>query len=297
LPKAAPPALPDRVLEVLDTPTAESIAVRLLETQGIQTAHYIALSHRWGGRSTLKTTKRTLSLRLKGFYLDDLPRTFRDAVLVAKALGIKYIWIDSLCIIQDDRKDWLVQSAKMGSIYINSTLTVAAHSARQCNEGFLWRSQVSPILRILPRQSGFGFLVSIPDIDNHTIAKRFLRSEISHRAWTLQELTLSPRILHFVENRLFWECEHRPLEIEDWLPETTAGIFRRSVAGHTVFTAWLKLISHYSDYKMTKSEDKLVAVAGIANVWRGNIERPEERHYHCGVFQQGYRKIIAMVSV
>jgi hypothetical protein len=130
LPKDTPPVLPDRVLELLDTPATDSIRLRLLETNGSRIGYYIALSHRWGGDFTLKTTNSTLSQRLKDFCLEDLPRTFRDTVLVAKALGIMYLWIDSLCIIQDDRKDWLEQSTKMGSIYMNSTFTIAVSALR-----------------------------------------------------------------------------------------------------------------------------------------------------------------------
>jgi hypothetical protein len=286
LPNDTPPVLPDRVLEILDTPSTESISLRLLETRDGEAGYYIALSHRWGGDFTLKTTKSTLSQRLKGFCLENLPQTFRDAVLVAKALGIMYLWIDSLCIVQDDRKDWLEQSAKMGSIYMSSAFTIAAHSAGQCNEGFLWRSQVSSTLRILPKRGGPEFLVSIPDVNDRGLRTRFIESEISRRAWILQELTLSPRILHFVENRLFWECEHRSPEISGSALETTATIFRDGSGEAGVHIMWLKLIEQYSNYQMTKNGDKLVALAGIVDVWRSVIERPDDKQYHCGVFQE-----------
>lgn len=222
--KDIPLTLPDRGIEIMDTPSVDAITLCLFETRG-KIGYYIALIHRWGGNFTLKTTKRTLSRRLRGFCFEDMPRKFRDAVLVAKALGIRYLWIDSLCIVQDDRQDWLEQSAKMGSIYMNSDFTIAAHSAGQCNEGFLWRSQVSSALRISPRRGGPEFVVSIPDIDEQELHTRFVESEISRRAWILQELTLSPRILHFVENCLCWECEHRAPEISGSKLETTATIF------------------------------------------------------------------------
>ncbi|KAH7152587.1 heterokaryon incompatibility protein-domain-containing protein [Dactylonectria macrodidyma] len=286
LPKDQPPILPDRVIEILDTSTSESIHLRLLETHGTQFGSYIALSHRWGGALTLKTTKDTFTDRLNGFRLMDLPRTFQDTVLVAKALGIKHLWIDSLCIVQDDRQEWLEQSAKMGSIYMNSTFTIAAHSAGQCNEGFLWRSQVASTLHISPKRGGPDFVLSLPDLDEGMIRQRFLQSEISRRAWILQELTLSPRILHFVENRLFWECEHRTLEIEKSVAETTAAIFRQAGSEPDVHTMWLKLVSRYTEYAMTKSGDKLVALAGVVEVWTKMINRPEDRHHHCGVFHE-----------
>ncbi|KAH8680344.1 heterokaryon incompatibility protein-domain-containing protein [Ilyonectria robusta] len=284
--KDEPPTLPDRVIEILDSPSSDSIMLRLRSTHGKQAGYYIALSHRWGGDLTLKTTRDTLADRLKGFSLDDLPRTFQDVVLVAKAMDIQYVWIDSLCIVQDHREEWLEQSAKMGSIYLDSTVTVAAHSAGQCNEGFLWRSQVPSTLRIAPQKGGPEFLVSLPDIDPGQLRARFINSEISRRAWILQELTLSRRILHFVEGHLFWECEHQSPLPHDLGRETTADMFRNAHNLPNVLTMWLKLVSQYTEYQMTQNGDKLVALAGILDVSMKRIKEPERMNYHCGVFQQ-----------
>ncbi|KAK3380843.1 heterokaryon incompatibility protein-domain-containing protein, partial [Podospora didyma] len=261
-----------------------------------QVGHYIALSHRWGGKLSLKTTKCTLSRRFNGFCIDNLSRTFRDAVCVAKALGIEYIWIDSLCIVQDDRGDWLEQSTKMGSIYMNSAFNIAAHSAGQFNEGFLWRSQVSPALCISPKHGGPPFLVSIPYVEADQLYGRFTRSEISHRAWILQELTLSPRILHFVEDRLFWECRHRVPEIDGKTPEITAAMFRGAGGGLAVHTMWLKPVSRYTDYQMTKTGDKLVALSGIVDVWWRTMQRLGDSDYHCGVFQEDMERSLLWYS-
>lgn len=284
--KDEPPILPDRVIEIMDSPSSDSITLRLRSTHGKQAGYYIALSHRWGGDLTLKTTRDTLADRLKGFSLDDLPRTFQDVVLVAKAMEIKYVWIDSLCIVQDNREEWLEQSAKMGSIYLDSTVTVAAHSAGQCNEGFLWRSQVPSTLRIAPQQGGPEFLVSLPDIDPGQLRARFVNSEISRRAWILQELTLSRRILHFVEGHLFWDCEHQSPLPHDLGQEATAAMFRNARDLPDMLTMWLKLVSQYTEYQMTQSGDKLVALAGILDVSMKRIKEPEKMTYHCGVFQQ-----------
>ena len=312
LQSSKPPQLPDRVIEIIEE-SSDKFTLRLLSTYGSQRGHYITLSHRWGGSFTLKTTKNTLSDRAKGFAFKDLPRTFRDVVVVAKAMGILYVWIDSLCIVQDDEQEWLGQSVKMGSIYANSTFTIAAHSASQCNEGFLWRGQVSPWLRISPVSQlpgltplmdtdddfEYGFEVLLPHLADFDLRDRFVQSEIARRAWILQELTLSPRILHFVENYLLWECEHKSPEIGGFPIETTATVFRHIASNETdsqgstafgIYTNWLKLVSRYTAYQMTKTEDKLIALAGITRVWPQFVDKTtsqvRKEEHHCGVFQE-----------
>jgi hypothetical protein len=66
-----------------------------------------------------------------------LPRTFQDAVLVTRRLGVKYLWIDSLCIIQDDVEDWQTESGKMADIYSDAYLVIGANRSADCNGGFL----------------------------------------------------------------------------------------------------------------------------------------------------------------
>jgi Heterokaryon incompatibility protein (HET) len=96
-----PRVLPTRVLDVS---TGGTNHVRLVEAQG--TGFYTALSHCWGKPDDLfTTTKVTLKQRLTGISLEELPRTFLDAVLITQRLGVQYLWIDSLCIVQDDKLD------------------------------------------------------------------------------------------------------------------------------------------------------------------------------------------------
>ncbi|KAH6702239.1 HET domain-containing protein [Verticillium dahliae] len=100
-------------------------------------ARYIALSHCWGPDAPFTTTWVTLTQREEGIEWNDLPRTFQDAITVARQLDVEYMWIDSLCIIQDDEDDWAVESLKMGFIYERAYLTVAAATAASDREGFL----------------------------------------------------------------------------------------------------------------------------------------------------------------
>jgi hypothetical protein len=134
-----PKPLPKRVLNVSDN------KVMLVET-GLKEDLYVALSHCWGIEQLLTTTRDTIANRMAGIDLQDMPKTFRDAVTMTRALGLRYIWIDSLCIIQGDAKDWKEQAAVMGDIYAGSYLNIAATRSAGGSEGFLssrWTSRDS----------------------------------------------------------------------------------------------------------------------------------------------------------
>jgi hypothetical protein len=119
------PELPTRIIDVgID---ADGPAVRLVETKGRQ-EHYVALSHCWGPptKRPLCTTKATFLQHLAGIPVSSLPKTFRDAVAITRLLHLRYLWIDSLCIIQDDRKDWSVEAPRIGTVYSKAYLVIAA---------------------------------------------------------------------------------------------------------------------------------------------------------------------------
>ncbi|KAL5326255.1 hypothetical protein ACEPPN_007393 [Leptodophora sp. 'Broadleaf-Isolate-01'] len=125
-------ALPSRVL-VIDE-SSSSGKIQLLETRGF-IGRYVALSHCWGLSHRIVTTKANLNDMKRGIVVEDLPRTFRDAVVITHLLGIIYLWIDSLCIIQDDAQDWEREAALMGDVYANSYLTIAASSSTDDSSG------------------------------------------------------------------------------------------------------------------------------------------------------------------
>ncbi|ORY13348.1 heterokaryon incompatibility, partial [Clohesyomyces aquaticus] len=105
--------------------------VKLVETKEGQTGCYVALSHCWGSPENhpLETTKENYGERLAGVPLENLPKTFRGVVKITNHIGVKYLWIDSLCIIQDDTEDWKQEAAKMGAVYEYARLTIAAADA------------------------------------------------------------------------------------------------------------------------------------------------------------------------
>ena len=102
----------------------------MYEQEKTQIGRYAALSHCWGSFQPLVSIKNDIKARKQGLYQDELPRIFRDAVELCRELRVAYLWIDSLCIIQDDDSDWTIESSKMQDIYRNACLVISAvHTA------------------------------------------------------------------------------------------------------------------------------------------------------------------------
>jgi hypothetical protein len=157
---------------------------------------YATLSHCWGGIDFLKLTTTTLELFKKSIPLEQLTKTFRDTIAVVRKLGIPYLWIDSLCIIQDSSEDWETEATLMSSVYGSSTITIAAAGAVNGrsglflqSEGYVWKVHIE-----VPTDSGLqGWDFFTPGNYETSVSKSALRK----RAWVLQEILLSPRILYF----------------------------------------------------------------------------------------------------
>lgn len=118
--------LPTRVIDV-GSPDGGT-PLHLCDTNG-QAGDFIALSHCWGGRQPLELTKENADPLKSCVPWAKLPNTFQDAIAVTRMLGLRYIWIDSLCIIQNDAQDWEREAAKMALIFESAYLTIAATAA------------------------------------------------------------------------------------------------------------------------------------------------------------------------
>jgi len=124
--------LPTRVLD-LGHPD-KPLSVKLYESSGLE-AHYTCLSHCWGQTRSIKTERSNIASHYQGIVWTTLPRTFQDAIVFTRKLGLHYLWIDSLCIMQDEKFDWLKESANMSSIYKNSYLTISATKSANDDRG------------------------------------------------------------------------------------------------------------------------------------------------------------------
>lgn len=122
--------LPTRVIDIGNS-DAEA---RLYVTKG-ESAKYAALSHCWGSRIPVSTTAATLEDRLQSIQFDVSSRAFTEAVNVTRRLGIRYLWIDSLCIIQKSEDDWATEAGRMSDVFQNATVTLSADAARDASDG------------------------------------------------------------------------------------------------------------------------------------------------------------------
>ncbi|PTD02123.1 hypothetical protein HYE67_000224 [Fusarium culmorum] len=144
---------------------------------------------------------------------DQLPKTIQDAILVTRSLGVRYLWVDALCILQSEgpddvkhREDWSYEAARFGKYYENALLTIAATGVSSSDQGlFLPR----PLLRLEPKsltfRSGTPLSYTVRPFTASWLSET-LCGPLSKRGWALQERLLSRRVLHFAENMILWEC-------------------------------------------------------------------------------------------
>lgn len=290
-PRDAPPTpLPKRVVDVSASP------VRLLADSDHK-ADYTCLSHCWGSsKPACITLKATIAENQAGINCESIPKTFQDAIDFTRRLGIQYIWIDSLCILQDDLDDWKQESAKMATIYQNSYLTLCATSSSNCHGGlYSTRSPQDQAINLpFTTRDGTSYDIYCQTIGPHLPgypARLDDEAVLSHfplltRAWCFQERHLSPRLLHFTDKELMWECgeftscECTPKENDRvrpaWLSDKQA-VFLDDDTPQINFT-WRNLMSISSRLNLTYAADRLPALSGLAKrvqAAKGGVESDE----------------------
>ena len=168
---------------------------------------YVALSHCWGpaAKRPLCTTRANLQEYMASIPWDELPQTFQDVVEVCAQLHVQYVWIDSLCIVQDDPLDWNSEARKMGSVYENAYFTIAATAAHDSSAGLF---KVRQPLRMapIPYQSGDGKPSQVYAYIRPKPEEAFKAAPLDQRAWAFQEYFLSRRIVHFTKHGPVWAC-------------------------------------------------------------------------------------------
>lgn len=287
--------LPKRVIEISANP---SESPRLRITNG-ESGQYVILSHCWGSKGLAKLKDSLITEYQEAIAPEVLPRSFRDAIDITRRLGFRYLWIDALCISQDNAVDWAEEAPKMASYYGQSTLMIAATAAEDSSRGILTNRDVlySPVLgkeqRYCLRQRLLRWVWDIK------------RSVLATRGWAAQERMLAPRIIHYTRRQMIWECA-KGLRFEasgidekkigsgqidlDFKKEKLQPFVTKALDGaNSAFDGqndnvdrasdaklsqislnqirtWQQCVDEYSKCSLTISSDKLHALSGVAAI-------------------------------
>lgn len=258
--------------------------LKLVQTSNQDFIRYAALSYTWGEAHATKiekakikaagTTEENLQQRKTSFPLPALPDTIQDSIRLTLSLGLRYIWIDQICITPD--ADWNNESSKMHEIYGNAHVTLAICTSIKATERIpysreAWRFQTG-ICRLYS-----GHWLANVDMPLNEIRQR---SPLYTRAWTLQEERLSPRVLYVCGQQIYWSC------LLSQRNETGQNIAQNHLEGLDSFTwmrnpqsflqarrdqdlvslrvQWLELVTAYVKRDITNPSDRFLAIAGLA---------------------------------
>ncbi|OCL03837.1 HET-domain-containing protein, partial [Glonium stellatum] len=275
-------ALPSRVIDV--GPLDGSQEPKLVETKGLF-GKYLTLSHCWGGSQPIKTVRDTLEENKRCILWSSIPKTFQDAITITRRLELQYLWIDSLCIIQDDTTDWELESANMAAIYENSLLTISASLAANANQGcFSLRDPPYEVHGLGPNGQQYSVLVrKLMSHDDLSVnAARWAYESgipLLDRAWAYQERLLATRIVHFLPRELFWECKDAlRCECAEYIPPSSTN--SRDFI-QLALKIWPMIVSEYSARSLTFRKDRLPALSGVAKRME---EKTNSAKYMAGIW-------------
>ncbi|KAK3323124.1 heterokaryon incompatibility protein-domain-containing protein [Cercophora scortea] len=278
---------------------------------------YIALSYCWGMVHPIKTTRASVASHRQGVDIESLPRTFRDVITVAQKLHVSYIWIDSLCIIQDDVQDWEAECPRMGDVYRNAFLVVAASDATDSTVGFLHsycdHSLDSGQVVSLPcpkcsasrpnlEAEATSFFIEALPANPLTIRPQDKPRHLATRGWAFQERLLASRYLSVSSRNMEWECGecvqkdelHHPRSHSTWPDRKANYKLTRRLPGseddviwdHELHEDWLRILCVYSSCNLTHSSDRLPAFSGTAQLFSSQFS--VRGRYLAGIWEQWF---------
>ncbi|KAH7383209.1 heterokaryon incompatibility protein-domain-containing protein [Pyrenochaeta sp. MPI-SDFR-AT-0127] len=300
---------PTRLLYIGEPDTKESHVRLIHTTDEPPTSPYTTLSHRWGGSHFIQLTQSKLKDFHTGIPISNMPRTFQEAIFVSRQQGIRYLWIDSLCIIQDpnDLSDWLREASLMDKVYSHSHCNISASDAENSSEGLFRKHgpQTHVIDKVALCLKGLNQVRQFAEctvIEYYFWQRNIEECPVNRRGWVFQERVLSPRVLHFGHDQLFWEClEHAACEkYLLGMPETSDSYLSPRIKididihnlrdkgldlSRHLEKLWVQLVATYSSTTLTNPSDKLIAISGIAKriaslvndtylagMWRNDLE-------------------------
>ncbi|KAL6408289.1 het domain-containing protein [Ilyonectria robusta] len=305
-------ALPKRVVRISretngdKTETSDHPQVHLYETRDGELGEYVCLSHCWGKTQIITTTSDNIEKHKVQIEWSDLSKTFRDAIIFADNIGIDFIWIDSLCIIQNSREDWESEAVKMASYYINGEFTIAATSSTDGSGGLYHtvppEEEALQIEGLDPKSNtNFGVWARRSVAHHHDVledkTKTNERFPLLTRGWVYQERILSRRFLHFGPREVHWECHEEvscqcggikaALELNPSGKETanqSLAISQTQLQMDKMVLLWSRQIENLTRLDFTYISDHLAALAGIATLM---VQSGQSSRYLAGLWQDG----------
>ncbi|KAM7184768.1 Heterokaryon incompatibility protein (HET) domain containing protein [Naviculisporaceae sp. PSN 640] len=282
-----PPKLPSRVLDlrlpVLEVTPVPS-RIYLYEPEENTRAEYVALSYCWGDPrdNVTTTTANYANILSDGICASALPKTIMDSIRVCTSLKLQYLWVDALCIVQDNEENKHSEIAKMADIYRNSTVAIVAASAERVSDGFLDNydelvsGSVQPLPLYLDKYGGPCGTIYLRQEKDHLLQ----HEPLFKRAWAYQEYVLPARALVFNSTQALFKCNPSRGSLEPilktniwpWGPTFNTGVVGKSSGPVQGYDGWTGVVETYSMRKLTLFSDRLSALAGVAsmvgNTWK-----------------------------
>ncbi|KAL6704544.1 hypothetical protein ACN47E_008173 [Coniothyrium glycines] len=259
---------------------------------------YAVLTYCWGPYSQSMTLKANITERHKRLDISLLPQTLQDAIFTTRKLGLEYIWIDSICILQDDRDDWAREAATMAGVYSNGYVVLAATAAAASTQGFLWPRKPPLVVQCAPAV-GPSFEVLARRNDTHwcNLDRHSNEYSLFSRAWCMQERYLARRIVHFLPAEVRFECRcydacecdavpwphPEPTSGDDFYRELRAACESGTIGDLEFAGLWNNLTKEYSEMGITHRTDLLPALGGIAR----SLAPISPGRYLAGLWEKG----------
>ena len=264
---------------------------------------YVTLSHRWPNQPFTKLNSSTIVQLQHGIDISSLPHVFQDAITVARHLHINYLWIDALCILQDQDhcSDWKEESQNMDKVYSCAFLNISATMAIDGTESLFqersWGSLLPSEIELEVSGLNQKYYVQNGNLWHDEI----IDAPLSKRGWVFQERFLACRVLHFGQHQLGWECQELDaLEVlpKGLAPASAISIWSKSEVASMMANLnhqsdetldlrfanlWQELVTEYSKCKLTYPQDKLVAFLGVAK----RVKEAKPDHYVDGMWRKG----------
>lgn len=267
--------LPTRLIDV----ASGDQEVRLVSTNNAE-GRYAALSYCWGGTQSGKTLRASFAVRQQHINIDELSETVRQAIQTTRRMGLRYIWIDAICIIQDDETDRTKEISQMCDIYRQAYVTIVAASAASSSEGFLQIRRTPSSTTNVPFWAANGKLGSVSLVpEGHYDDSS---ESVNARCWTLQERLLSRRLVIFASHTIQLQCQREIVNSGDSM-NLSAGVSSQRLPSsllqpitkidasdlgpNAMIEFWKRVITMYSERQIQRTEERLVALSGLAHAF------------------------------